>query len=912
MTRASLARKFVIALVFLFATVTARAQLIDDVEWRREGNDAVLVVTFSVPIQFQRASVTASGDLAQAFYDLRPRGDFPITVNADRKIPATDGLPGVSISDDASTGLLSRKLVIRFDRRVNFRVRAGRGNCCIEVVVPGAGAAVGAGAPAPAVVASDRFLITLQQSNDPNLRMEMPVPGELQAYQVFTSRNAVDGRTVYEINLGYFTTRAEAERALKVLTPRFPQAKVVEVSGQQPPGAVAAVRPPEAAAPLPGAAAPAPVPSPEGVLTPMPAPPPRPVVPVPGEPVTPSPVAPAVPSPVAPAVPTPAAPAAPETVPPPAATPPAPSAEAQAQPPAALTTPVEIDQRGRVLLAQGRAAMDKNDLDQAVGLFNQLLNLPPNLASQDGQELIGVARARLGDVTRARAEFELYLKLYPTGPGADRVRRELDQLASAGATTERPVRRSTGAPFTTFNGSLSQYYFGGSSKITQVREGTPIQGVPIPPTQDPISTVDQKQLQTSLDLSYRHRDANGDLRMVFRDVYTKNFLDKANTFSTSTPNRLNAAYVEYRALPTGFAGRVGRQSPIGDGVLYRFDGARLGYQFTPKMSVNAVAGVPADDLYDARRRFYGMSWDAESLFDHLGVSLYGIQQTIDGETDRRAIGTELRYFDAQTSVFGVYDFDTLFHAVNIASLQGTWQTLNNSTTFTFLADRRTAPILATGNALLVPDANGNIHRSITDLLQTLTIDEIRQLAQASTTYVNQGQVGVTVQTSANLQIGANASVTNIGALPGFDPDPGRVPSIPPQPATGNIYSYGAQLIASNLYSERDSHVLSTNLLRGQTYKGLLLAYNNLSLLAQNVQLEPSLKYYRQDNTDGSQSTRWTPALRVSWRLGNKFSIDGDVEYELSNTRQVFDTTTGTTPVEKAHRVFYFLGYRYDF
>jgi outer membrane biosynthesis protein TonB len=883
MFRFHAARSLFLGLLLFVATTAARSQLIDDVEWRREGNDAVLQITFAVPIQFQRATVARSGDLVQVFYELRPRGDLPATLNADRRVAPSDGLPGVSISDDPATGLLSRKLVIRFDRRVAVRVRAGRGNCCIDVVVAGAGAAVEARAPAaPAPAAEDRFLITLQQSNDPSLRMEMPVPGELQAYQLFTTRRVVAGRTVYEINLGYFATRADAERALRVLAPRFPQAKVVELTAQPPPAAVAAVRPPEAAPP---AAAP-PVP------TPVPAPPPVPVVPV-------VPVAPPAPAPA----PAPAPePAKPEVAPPAAAAP---------APEAVPATSAEIDQRGRELLARARAAMDKNDLDQAVGLFNQLLNLPPNTASQDGQELIGVARARLGDVARARAEFELYLKLYPTGPGADRVRRELEKLATAGAPAERRVRRPA-APVTTFAGSFSQYYFGGRSQITQLREGTPLQGVPIPPTQDPISTVDQRQLQTSLDLNYRHRDADSDLRLVFRNVYTKNFLDRASTFSTRSPNRLNAAYVEYRALPTGFTGRLGRQSPTGDGVLYRFDGARLGYQFVPKFGVNAVAGVPADALYDAKRRFYGFSLDAENLFDHVSASLYGIQQTIDGETDRRAVGTELRYFDPQTSVFGVYDFDTLFHAVNIASLQGTWQTLNNTTTFTFLADRRTAPILTTGNALLVPESSGNIRRSVTEYLQTLTIDEVRRLAKASTTYVNQEQLGVTVQASQNFQVGANASRTNIGALPAFDPDPGRIPSIPAQPATGNIYGYSLQFISSNLYSERDSHVLSASLLKGASYKGRLFAYNNLSLIAQSLQLEPSVKYYRQDNTDGTEITRWTPALRLSWRVTRRFSIEGDVDYEMSKTRQPVDPTTGLTPVEKANRVFYFVGYRFDF
>src|SRR5262249_44882086 len=156
------------------------------------------------------------------------------------------------------------------------------------------------------------------------------------------------------------------------------------------------------------------------------------------------------------------------------------------------------------------------------------------------------------------------------------------------------------------------------------------------------------------------------------------------------PNRLTAAYVDYRALPTGVSARLGRQSPTGDGVLSRFDGARIGYTFVPKLSLNAVAGVPTDDLFDTKRRFYGMSFDFDSLADHLSGDVYGIQQTIDGETDRRAVGTELRYFAPSLSMFGQYDFDTLFHAANIQSLQGTWQPVTDLVTVTFLADRRAA------------------------------------------------------------------------------------------------------------------------------------------------------------------------------------------------------------------------------
>ncbi|MBK9574442.1 MAG: hypothetical protein IPO43_17820 [Rhodoferax sp.] len=107
----------------------------------------------------------------------------------------------------------------------------------------------------------------------------------------------------------------------------------------------------------------------------------------------------------------------------------------------------------------------------------------------------------------------------------------------------------------------------------------------------------------------------------------------------STKNRLSALYFDHKSFVNGTSFRVGRQSPTGGGVLYRFDGAQAGYTFAPKWKVNAVMGVPTESLLDARRHFYGASLDAEALTKEISGSVYVVQQVIDGEVDRRAVGT---------------------------------------------------------------------------------------------------------------------------------------------------------------------------------------------------------------------------------------------------------------------------------
>ena len=841
----------------------AHAQVFDDVDIRREGNNAIFQIKFTTAVQYIRAVNAKSGDLVQVFYDIVPGQELPRLQTGESRIAGGHGLVTVTLTDEQVRTERNRKFVARFDTPSKYRVRGGPGNRSIEIVVEGAGPSVD---NMTAALASERYVVNLLRSNEAVLGLTQPIPAEMQDYQVFTARRVVNDKTVYEVNLGYFSTRADAEHAVQVLKRRFPGAEVVDLKPT----------PQVVAAPTPTVSAPVAVPVP---VTPV----------VPGVPaVAGVPAASGAPT-------TPGAPAAAAATPP--ATPPAASATPESVAAAAegvQTTPTQagdIDAQGRALLAQGRAELEKSDFEAAIGHFNQLLNLPPNVASQDGQEMAGVARARLGDYKRARAEFELYLKLYPTGPGAERVKSELDKLNAVASSSGGRRPRGPITPTTTINGSVSQYYYGGRSNITTLLKDTPLEGAPTVISQDTLTNVDQSQLVNNVDFNYRHRDADQDMRFVFRDSYTANFLSDGRS-----RNRLSALYFDYRQTGTGLSAKIGRQSPTGGGVLGKFDGAQIGYAFVPKWRVNAVAGVPADDFFDSKRRFYGMSVETEGIADRLSGSVYGIQQTIDGEVDRRAVGGDLRYFDPHRSLYTLVDYDTIFKAVNIATMQGSWTTYGDATV-NLLLDRRTTPALTTGNAMLETN-----YRTIKDMLAFQSLDTVRQLAQAKTAYANQGLLGVTVPVIENLQLGLDARLTKIDALPSYND--GTV-DIPARPGTGNIMSYSLQAIATNLYSSRDAHIFNFTYVSAPDFDGKLASYNNLSVLYQNWQLEPSLKFYTQSDTNGTRTDRWTPELRLSYRMGQRLSLESDFSVERSKTE-------GLTQSDTTTRAFFYVGYRYDY
>ncbi len=77
----------------------------------------------------------------------------------------------------------------------------------------------------------------------------------------------------------------------------------------------------------------------------------------------------------------------------------------------------------------GHKALIAGENEKALQIFNALLNLPPNKQSQGAQEWIGVARQRSGESAKAKAEYELYLKLYPEGEGAIRTQTAVGGVA---------------------------------------------------------------------------------------------------------------------------------------------------------------------------------------------------------------------------------------------------------------------------------------------------------------------------------------------------------------------------------------------------------------------------------------------------------------------------------------------------
>jgi multidrug resistance efflux pump len=233
---------------------TAQAQLLEDIELRREGKDAVAQVRFVTPVQFQRTVSTQNGTLLQIFYSVLPTGERLNQITSERRLSGIPGLPSLLVTDeDAGRDGVHRMLLLRFSEATRYRVRAGRDQRGLEIVLDGRGSAISALTPAPSPVAATTaaavaaaaaepvpaqsaggYAIVLQSSSAPGQPLAASIPAEFQDKAVYTSQRVANGKNLYEVSLGDFPTLPAAEHARSRLQFRFPAAVIVALRAAPP------------------------------------------------------------------------------------------------------------------------------------------------------------------------------------------------------------------------------------------------------------------------------------------------------------------------------------------------------------------------------------------------------------------------------------------------------------------------------------------------------------------------------------------------------------------------------------------------------------------------------------------------------------------------------------------------------
>jgi hypothetical protein len=385
---------------------------------------------------------------------------------------------------------------------------------------------------------------------------------------------------------------------------------------------------------------------------------------------------------------------------------------------------------------------------------------------------------------------------------------------------------------------------------------------------------------------------------VFRDTQTHNPLT-----GVMDKNTVSAAYVEHANKLDDYMFRIGRQSGTSQGVLGRFDGIFARYGFNSQWRLAVVAGEPDNGSHNSiktDRHFYGAAVEFGPLAEKWTGSVYGIQQVADGLVERRAVGTELRYFNGTTSWFGLLDYDTIYDMVNIAMLQGNWVAFNGYN-FNFLLDHRKSPILYAETAI-----QGKVGaRSVDDLKATLSNRDIYNYVEGLVPDSDMAMLGITKQVTERWQLGGDIRYNRTYATSGYSAPGGDVVSS--QPGSGHIFTYTAQAIGTNTLFNGDTSVIMTSYVNDPNYNGQNLSFSNSVTLRDKWRLDSSLHYYHERRNTDARTWKVTPTIRLNYRWRDNMSF----ETEMSIDRTHVDDPVAATKTD-TWRETLFAGYRWDF
>lgn len=547
-----------------------------------------------------------------------------------------------------------------------------------------------------------------------------------------------------------------------------------------------------------------------------------------------------------------------------------------------LAKPSKADPKLIEAMQEANKEMTAKNYPRAIQLYTKILSRPESDLSQDAHELLGLARDRNNQLAHAKAEYEKYLKKYPKGEGADRVRQRLNGLLTAG---DKPKERLRSAKIsrdpeetvwdTQFFGSFSQFY--SYDETDSDSTGA--------------SRINRSDSSSDFDFNTRFRSDKYEIRTQFVGGYDADFREDGDENEVSV-NTLN---VEVKDIKRKLFGRFGRQFESSGGVLGRYDGGLLSYDINSKIKVNGVAGVPVESTkvapLDINKRFYGMSFDLGTFAKYWNFNIYGINQDVDGITDRQAVGGEARYFHPQRSFLTLFDYDVSFKELNLFIFSGDY-VFPAKTRWHLTLDYRKSPILTTSNAL-----QGQVGvNDISDLLKTLSEDDVRKLARDRTAKSRSMIFSVTQELNDQFQLNGEFSVSELSGTPASG-------GVPASPSTGAEFFYSSQLIGSSLFLENDITIFGLRYSDLQNVDSYSVDLNTRFPITRDLRINPRVRIdYRKNKNDNGDRVNIRPLVRLDyrWKRWLRFELEGGREW-------IDETVIGDS--QKSTNYFFSLGAR---
>lgn len=542
--------------------------------------------------------------------------------------------------------------------------------------------------------------------------------------------------------------------------------------------------------------------------------------------------------------------------------------------------PVKSSDLNKILLLmeKGDLAFIEKRYRNAISFYTKVYNIASGEQKQLALERIGVTRERNGQKAHAKAEYEKYLKLYTEGEGYERVKQQLEAMLTA---TVEPKKALVSSKKTSKDDSEPWEFFSNLSQAYRYQQSKN--------ETDNSSTTSEtdNSISTYFSTSGTKRSKDFDMKVQF---------DGDQRYDMSVDNDrsdfgVSSLYFDYISN-TGYGSiRLGRQSQTSGGVLGRFDGVWYGYPYSNDISLNFVTGLPVesgDGIKTNTHQFmYGASAEFLRIYKNIDISTFIIEQTVDGISDRRAVGGEIRSISDNSSMFTYIDYDISYNLLNRIQYVANWIFKDNKS-INVVADYSLTPLITTTNAL-----QGQGEAYIEELLQRLNESQVRQLAEERTAEFTSVTVSGNMDLSQKYSLSADISLSELAATPASNI--GNV-TIDKTDASGLEMFLSVQFIGSNLFSTRDTNIIALRYSDTQNSSTTTIDGRSQFNLDPKWRARPRARFEIQSRSSGSDVMRFDPSVRFDYRYNRDLEFDFEVGFEFSQTSDSVNGDSSDTDI----------------
>lgn len=511
-----------------------------------------------------------------------------------------------------------------------------------------------------------------------------------------------------------------------------------------------------------------------------------------------------------------------------------------------------LEDRGQVdvLLKEASSLYGKKDYSSAAAIYWRLSEAPNADQAAWALELYGACQEQMGERDVALAIYELWLQRYPGTAGEVRVQQRRLALLTASAeprAARKQADRQDNEP--TIYGSASVMYRGLARKLENQESETPISSL--------AGDMDLHMLAQTGDFQWNSRVSGG---------YLQDQSDRGDS-----DGRVSNLYVGISHDPTGAELTLGRQRSSEYGVYGYFDGVSFSYPIAGLTTVTVMGGTVADNSRDAPssdHKVYGLSTEIHLPDPSLRLRFYGVEQTYDGITERRAVGGEFSYFNDYSYYLLIADYDLEFQETNNLMFNGSWG-IGDATNLALSLGYQRSPFLSASNALI-----GEYDLNLDQLVSGLPDDsDIYDAALDKTAVSQYASLVLNHQLSDRLRVVGEAFYYELSDLPQYDPTY-------KSPDSDANTTLGLQFIVDQALFDND--ILSTGLryTTGDVTETAVVYVDEKLRLDANIDLIFRLSASYRTLTDYNQDAYTVrPGIKLDWYFTPDFLLDMEAGYE---------------------------------